>query len=209
MKKILILMLITFKTLAANTGIDPDFLKLKVYKIAISKDIYCNDLKVVVDNSGPGAIYEDFLTSPTIGSGSVNVGTYQCVVIEFEDIIKFASLENSDNGFCNAGVDLTNEICTSATADSIRYIDGSTSTCTNGSQRTSMWLSTGSTNAAQTGSPFLPPIQGDTDRGLQLLSPLVVSEGSIAKFVVNALGKIEDNGSSCEMQAPTFAFENL
>ncbi|OIQ19952.1 MAG: hypothetical protein BM556_05540 [Bacteriovorax sp. MedPE-SWde] len=209
MKKLLIATLITFKTFAADVGLNPDFLNLKVYKVAISQSEYCTNMKTVFSKDALSASYENFLNAPTIGSGTVDLGTYKCIAIEFEDIIQFASLSNSDSGNCSAGVQLDNEICRGTPGDAIKFIDGTSATCSNGAQKTTMWLSTGSTNAAQTGSPFLPPHAGDTNLGIQLLAPLVVSEGSIAKFVVNALGKIEDNGAQCEMMQPVFTFENL
>ena len=194
---------------ALDTGINPAYLELKVYKMAVSSSVYCTDLVTVFENDNP--VYEDFLASPQLGSGSVMNGTYPCIVIEFSDIIKWASEENSDSANCVVGQLETQEICRAGGGDSdFTLIDGTQGTCVDGEQRIAMYLSTASTLInGENGNAFVRPTAADTNKGLPLLNSLIVSGGTAAKFIVDGLGKIEDSSGQCEMMPPAFSFSKI
>lgn len=201
----LALLLISSQAQAATSGIDPNYLKLKIYKVAISTSPLCTNLITVYDNDSPA--YENFLDNPTLGSGAVANGSYECVVIEFSDALKFSPSQTSDNNHCVANVEHTMDIC--GTGTSTKLIDGSTEGCLNSENKVAMYLSTGSTQTAGTSghNAFEPPTSiGDATKGFKLSGSLKVSGAKSAIFVVNGLGKIEESGGQCDMTPPEFSF---
>ena len=210
--KLLALMLfaMTTRSLAADLALDPSYLDLKVYKFAISKSEFCTDLITVFESDNP--VYENVLSNPSLGTGSIEAGTYNCVVIEFLDIIRFASSTNSDSGLCVAGEQHSLQICRADYPESGRLVDGTEFACNDSEQRVAVYLSTGSTGGDNDEPAFLPPTAQNRDRGLKLLAPLIVSNDTIAKFIVDGRGQIEDTtprgwqNPICEMNAPTFSF---
>ncbi|MBI2519003.1 MAG: hypothetical protein HYV97_01240 [Bdellovibrio sp.] len=195
---------------AADLALDPAYLELKVYKFAISKSEFCTDLITVFETNNP--VYEDFLNNPSLGSGSIDVGTYPCVVIEFSDIIRYASTTNSDSGLCVAGEQHSGQICRADWQENGVLIDGTQFACNDNEQKVAVYLSTGSTSGGGNEPAFVPPTAENRARGLKLLAPLIVSNGTIAKFIVDGRGQIEDTtprggqNPICEMNAPTFSF---
>ena len=209
MKSILFFFLLFISRLvvAADSGLSPEYLKLKVYKFAVSKSEYCTDPIVVFETEEADATFEDFLTNPVLGSGTLDNGTYPCVMFEFSDVITYAADQNSDTGNCAAGEEISDEICTADWADLIKLIDGTPSSCVNGEQRVAIYLSTASTNPSDGGgSSFIPPTADNANLGIPLSGGLTVAEGVIAKFVVDAAGLIQDDGGSCWMSRPNFGF---
>lgn len=208
-KLIFIIMTFFFSQIlsAADFGINPEFLKIKVFKFAVSTSPYCTDLITVFEKPDP--VYEDVLTNPHFGSGTLANGVYPCVVIEMSDTVKFASEENSTSGNCIASNEETLEVCTSEFPNTIRLIDGTTGSCFDGEQKIAIYLTT--IKEGDAGGPFLPPVEGNHGRGLLLGAPLVVADGVIAKFIVNGMGKIWDDSFTprCEMNAPNFSFTHI
>jgi hypothetical protein len=212
MKNLFIIMLFLGNmniTKAADSGINPEYLEIKFYKLAVSTSPYCTNLQTIITE--PQGELFDFLSNPVMGSGTVALGTYPCIVIEFSDNIKYAADQNSSSGNCVASAPLAEEIC-GGQPDAIKYIDGTTSTCVDGQeQKIALYLSTASTNTNGNGdSPFLPPSIGNLDRGLNLGGALQIGQGLSAKFIVNALGSIADSNGSCKMtNPPLFSFEKI
>ncbi|HAZ11189.1 MAG: hypothetical protein A2X86_08545 [Bdellovibrionales bacterium GWA2_49_15] len=210
------LALLTFGILtssfAADLGLDPAYLELKVYKFAVSKSEFCTDLVTVFETNNP--IYEDFLSNPSLGNGNIEVGTYPCVVIEFSDVIRYASTTTSDSGICVANEQHSAQICrANNNEEGGILIDGTAFNCEDAEQRIALYLSTGSIGNGGDNQPaFLPPTAQNRARGLTLLSPLVVSKNTVAKFIVDGRGQVEDTTGRgwpnpiCEMSAPTFSF---
>lgn len=194
-----------FNATAATSGINPASLKLKIYKVAVSTDPLCTGLVTIFSNDNP--TYTDFLAAPTLGSGSVPAGTYNCVAIEFASIIKPTPAETSTGtGSCIQGTEFELNV---ANGTNYKLIDGTTGTGGATETRVAMWLSTASTETTGTNghSAFLPPTSvGSATEGFLLSSPLVVSGTSSGTFVVNGNGKIEENGASCEFLPPLFSF---
>lgn len=187
---------------------NPGFLKLKIYKVAISSSPLCTNPITVLSEEGP--TYTDFLTSPSIGSGSVADGNYPCVIIEFSDNIQFTS--STSTGNCATATTYTSDVCGASFGGAFTLLDGTTGTCGATEQRVAMYLSTASTGGSGSANAFLAPTSiGDTARGFNLGAALIVSGSSSAKFIVNASNKIDgaDESGLCAMQAPAFSFSKI
>ncbi len=208
--KVFIVLNVFSKVFAADSGLNPQYLNIKFYKLAVSESQYCTNLQTIIDV--PQGESFDFLSQPMLGTGSVAVGEYPCIVIEFSDYIHFAPDQNSTTGNCAVGVEVSEEIC-QRVEDDIKYIDGTTSSCVDGQeQKIALYLSTASTSNGGDGteSPFTPPTANELNRGLNLGAALNVDQGLSAKFIVNALGKVEDAENRCRFSAPPlFSFEKI
>lgn len=211
MKKIIMAAIITASTLvnAADVGLDPQNLKVKVYKFAVSTSVYCTNPITVFSNANPA--YEDLLNSPTFGTGSIPHGTYKCVMLEISDVIKFSPDQNSDSGGCNLGVESTLEICRADNAETNKNLNGPIVNCINGEEKVVLYLSVGSTNSGDGLTAFQPPTISELGYGQFLGAALKVSQSSSGTLVINGLGEVSDidNGSGgrkCELNAPAFSF---
>lgn len=187
---------------AADTSLDPSSLKLKVYRLAVSTSPLCTDLTVIIDESDPS--YMDVLSNPSFGDGQIANGTYPCVAIEFSDNIKYTPSETSDSGNCINGTESTLDVCSGGTGETL---DGGTVNCTGGEDKVTMFLSTGASASSSSDGFKKPTSVGDTSNGFNLGSALVVSGTTTGTFVVNGTDKIEDDGSICEMNPPSFSFK--
>lgn len=212
---------------AGDIGLSARVLSLKVYKMAVSTSALCTDLITVLDNGNSPVSY-DFLANPSLGDGVLANGTYNCVVIEFSDVLSFTPSTTSTSGSCDASTPRNLDICRSDNAGSSKLIDGSTTTCTGtngvntsvygtaGADRVAMYLSTGVTVGGN--DAFNPPLAlGVNTHGFNLVSPLVITGTSSGKFVVNPTGKVCDSehstcgglGGTCGMDPPVFSFSKL
>lgn len=200
---------------AADTSLSPSYLKLKVHKVAVSTSALCTNLQTVFNETSPTEV--DFLISPTIGSGGLADGTYPCIAIEFDDVIKYAPSTSSTSGHCTSGTAASLDVCRSGSSG--KLIDGTSVTCTSGTEKVTMYLSTASTDTAGSANVFTPPTSSsDSAHGLKLSAALTISGTSSAKFVVNGTGKVCDtadascNGAdstSCQMDPPAFSFVKI
>jgi hypothetical protein len=207
MKKYLIISLLSIACFDTANAADPSYLKLKIYKIAVSTSNLCTNLITIYNNSA--AEYKDVLQGASLGSGAISPGTYPCVVMEMSDNIKYAT--GTTTGTCTADTDYTFDVCGNGTTNSV-LIDGTAVTCNGSVDNTvAIYISTASTWTTGSGEPFTAPtVDGDTDSGVQLGSALVLATGSSrAKFVVNGTGKVDGSGGQCEMQPPAFSFVKL
>jgi hypothetical protein len=209
MKKLFLGMMIAFSSLAnaADTGLDPQYIKIKVYRFAVSTSIYCTNPQVVFTEANPA--YEDVLLGPTLGSGILANGTYKCVMLEISDKIKFAADQNTDSGGCIMGQENEIDVCRQ---ESSKSIEGVVTPCILGEDKVTLYLSTASTNDHNNnnGNAFTSPILGDLNLGLLLDGALTVSASGSGTFVVDGRSQVQDilnNGvRSCELNAPVFKF---
>lgn len=207
MKKFILGSMIAFSTLAnaANSGIDPQYLKIKIYKFAVSTSEYCTNPQVILSNANPE--YEDLLSSPMFGTGSVSNGTYKCVMIEMSDNIKFAPNENTDAGGCIAGQEKTLDLCRGG--ESTKTIAGPTVGCQVGEDRVVLYLSVATIPTVNGYSSWIPPVASELRNGLKLNGALVVNGSSSGTFIIDGRGQVSDlvaNGGTCELDAPVFSF---
>ena len=210
---IILLLISTFFAQAADTGLSPSSMKLAVYKFAVSTSPLCTNPITVIDN-GASPVETEFIGGVNLGSGTIDNGTYPCVIIEFSSNIKFTPSANSTSGNCLTSAEETMDVCRSP--DASLLIDGTTATCTAGADRVAMYLSTASTSTTSADA-FNPPTSGaDAAHGFNLASALSVSGSSTGRFVVSPAEKVCDgdsgscdgggNNGQCRMEPPTFSF---
>ncbi|MCO4754228.1 MAG: hypothetical protein KC478_07085 [Bacteriovoracaceae bacterium] len=214
MKKLLFVSMLATSTVFSATG-DPDSLKIKLYRFAVSDNADCSNPKVVVDRSS-NPQYVSMLDRPEFGSGEVDNGTYPCVMIEMSDQIKF-SPDGNVGTQCDGNVEYTLDVC--GGSGTYQKLDGTTGTCAgdNGADSSGsytetkvvLYLSTNSTSTGGGANAFVPPTTGsDATKGFQLGSPLIVSGTEVGIFDVDGTGKVDgDPGPSyCEFMPPLFSF---
>lgn len=82
-------------------------------------------------------------------------------------------------------------------------IEGSTD-----EQKMAIYISTLSTTSGGDGSnPFEAPTTATTTNGTTLTSPLEVSADTTGTMIMDTSGKVEPNGTECDMQPPKFGFK--
>lgn len=212
---------------AATNEIDPDVVKIKVYKVAFSFSEECTDLQTVFDN-GDSPETKNFLDSPTLGSGSLDDGTYNCVVIEMSDQVTFSPVEDSDtvvdsNPICEDAKEYTIDVCRAdnGDAETTKLIDGTTVNCagdqdTKVNDRIAIYISTLSTTEPlqpgkefnEEANAFIAPTQDSKEDGFKLENALVVSGSSEMSFVADFTGRVaEEGGNTCGVESPNWGFQ--
>jgi hypothetical protein len=218
MKKSLRLMTLCGLFLASNlvANTDPTTAKLNIYGVAVSTNTDCSDA-TVVGYTAAGTLY-DFLASPTLATGTIAAGTYQCVILYMDAKLTFKPLATV--GSCTAAteysINIANGGVTLATATTsgtaLTYgtevaATGTGSTDLVHVDKVLLFLSTASTGDGQTGDAFRRPVTGHLGYGITLASPLVVAAtGGKGTFVVNFDGQVNGSGGTCDLGPPTFAF---
>jgi hypothetical protein len=199
--------------LSANAmALDASSLKLQVYAVMLSTSPQCTSPVTVFSNAAPTEV--DFLAAPTLGSGSPPDGTYQCVIIKMSDLIKFTP--STTAGLCSAGTQYTADVCRSDNGGMTQAPDaiGAPSACSGTdaapvSDAVYLYLTTNAAAGTGGGNTFMPPTGATSTNGLNLTAPLVIAGIAKSKFVVNATGKVGDDGVSCGMNPPVFGFQKL
>lgn len=187
---------------AAFAALDPSEFNIKIYKFAVSANANCSNPITVYENSAP--TLTNFLGSPTIGSGTLEDGTYPCVIFEVSDNMTFKPA--TSEGACIANTTFTMDICRPDSTGLSTLVDGTVTTCTGtstpprvpGDDRIAIYMSTGGTDEAEAFNPGSP---------ITLGAPFVVAGSAVATFVADGTGAVEDQGSDCDMGAPAFSFE--
>lgn len=181
---------------AQDLGLNASSLKLSVYKFSVSTDPQCSNPVTVVDN-GSTPVEVEFIGGVNLGSGTLANGTYPCVIIEFADQIVFTPSANSTSTNCSTTTPSTLDVCRNP--DTSLLADGTTTSCSAGSNRVAMYLSTASTSTGGSDA-FNPPTSGaDAAHGFNLANALVVSGSASGKFIVNPAGKVcDDNDAGCD-----------
>ncbi|HEX4232840.1 MAG TPA: hypothetical protein VH041_00915 [Caldimonas sp.] len=198
--------------LSANAmALDASSLKLQVYSVMLSTSAQCTSPVTVFASATPTEV--DFLAAPMLGSGNPPDGTYQCVIIKMSDLIKFTP--SSAAGLCAAGTQYTADVCRSDNSGMTQAPDavGAPNAC-NGTDAAPvadavyLYLTTNA-SAGSGGNTFMQPTGATSTNGLPLTAPLVIAGTAKSKFVVNATGKVGDDGVSCGMNPPVFGFQKL
>ncbi len=205
MKKILSILALSlslpvFATPTGDKNLNANSLKFKVYRMAVSTSALCTS-PVVVINNGSTAVEVDLKgADPVFGTGFVPNGTYPCIMFEVDDTIKYAG-ENSTSGNCSPTSETSRDLCRLDNNGTTKLIDGSIFNCTNSVDKVVLYLST-NTKSNPMNNSFIPPAGANSDDGIHLASPLVVSNSGSGKLVVNTDGKLCDNendtGSDCD-----------
>ena len=209
---------IGFQANGADVGLSPSSLKLAVYKVSVSTSPLCTNLMTVIDNgSTPSEV--NFVGGVQLGTGTIPIGVYPCIAIEFSDNIKFTPAANSTSGNCLASTEETLDVCRSGNGDTSVLADGTVTTCTNGADRVAMYLSTASSQTTQADAFNPPTTLGDSTKGFNLGNALTVSGAASGKFIANPAGQVCDgndsncegggNPGTCNMGPPAFSFSQL
>ena len=193
-------------------ALDASSLKLQVYAVMLSTSPQCTNPVTVF--SSPTATEVDFLASPTLGSGNPPDATYNCVIIKMSDLIKFTP--SASSGLCMAATQYTADVCRSDNGGTTQAPDavGAPNAC-NGTDAAPvadtvyLYLTTNASAGTGGGSTFMQPTGATSTNGLNLTSPLVIAGTAKSKFIVNATGKVGDDGVSCGMNPPVFGFQKL
>jgi len=197
---------------STNAGaLDASSLKLQVYSVMLSTSPLCTSPVTVF--SSASATEVDFLATPTLGSGNPPDATYHCVIIKMSDLIKFTPKTSA--GLCVAGTQYVADVCRSDNGGTTQAPDpvGAPTACTGTdaapvSDAVYLYLTTNA-SAGTGGNTFMPPTDASSTNGLNLTAPLVIAGTAKSKFIVNATGKVGDDGVSCGMNPPVFGFEKL
>ena len=181
---------------AGNT--DAAMIKVKVYKFAVSLSPACtHPITIFSDSTG---VERDLLASPTFGSGQLAAGTYPCVLIEVSKVIH-------TKGTTACTTEWADVICNNDQLSQL--IDGTAVTCTGDSthdQHVTLFINTLSSSGRIGERALLPPrSEADTESGLKLTSPFIVSSTVSGTLKVNPTHFI--TSTSCSTNAPTFSFE--
>lgn len=194
----------------SQAATDASSLLVKVYGVAVSTSLDCSSPLVIFDSTD--GVEKNFLDKPTLGGGDIADGTYPCVMITMSDTIKFKPSANTGS-YCVAGTEYTIDVCRTDNSGTTNLRTGTTlgasTPCTGTSStpaadKVTMYLRTNSTNASAAFNS--PSSTSDTSVGIALTNAFVVSGTSSGAFVVDARGKVQDEGSACGMDAPTFSF---
>lgn len=200
-----------------GTG-DPDSLEIKLYRFAVSTNSDCSNPQVVIDKTTGSSEpeYVSMLDKPEFGEGSVDNGTYPCVMIEMSDHIKF-SPDGNVGSLCDGNTTYTLDVC--GGGGSYTDLDGNVSTCSgdNGADpsdsrvdtKVVLYLSTASTSTSGSNAFQPPTSDSDASNGFKLASSLVVSGTEVGVFDVDGSGQVEsdDSRTYCEFMPPTFSFD--
>ena len=186
-------------------------LKLQVYAVMLSTSPLCTSPVTVFSSVSPTEV--DFLASPTLGSGNPPDATYHCVIIKMSDLIKFTP--SASAGLCTSGTQYTADVCRADNGGMTKAPDatGAPTVCTGidaapVSDPVYLYLTTNA-SAGTGGNTFMQPTGPASTNGLNLTAPLVIAGAAKSKFIVNATGKVGDDGVSCGMNPPVFGFQKL
>jgi hypothetical protein len=190
-------------------ALDASSLKLQVYSVMLSTSPLCTSPVTVF--SSPTATEVDFLSNPTLGSGNPADGTYNCVVIEMSDLIKFKP--SATSGSCTAGTEYVADVCRTDNGGTTRAPDatGAPTSCTGTdaaphADTVYLYLTTNA-SAGSGGQTFTQPTSVSSTSGLNLTAPLTIAGNAKSKFVVNATGKVSGADVTCGMNPPVFGFK--
>jgi hypothetical protein len=210
---------------ASAVGSDPSIAKVTVFGIAVSKNQDCSGA-VVVGYNPVGTVY-DFLQKPSIVSGDIAAGTYQCVILYMNNLLTFTPLtsETGNAPGCVAATSYSRIICAASgctftktsvdASNNLTYTGTGTPQSANSQaistpEKVPLFLSTGSTGTGN--NAFMQPTGATASvtstNGIHLGAPFVVSAtGGAGTFVVNFNGQVKSQGDgSCDLGPPTFTF---
>jgi hypothetical protein len=192
---------VSASTQAGKGTIDAASIKVTIHKFAVATGKDCKSPTVVF--SSDAGIENDLLANPTYGSGPVDPGTYECVILELSKIIKTSAKTSS--GSCAEGVEFSDVICQDGQASQL--VDGTPVTCSGGDtnpQHVTVYVTTASSGQGGDRSLLPPTSATDTASGLQLTAPLVVTRDTPVTLTVDPRQFLDGSGPVCSTSAPSF-----
>lgn len=190
---------------AAVDGVDPSSLKVKINEFWVSEDPLCTDPVLVYQATAPA--YQEMVNEPVLGSGPVADGVYPCLIMVFNDTIKYTP-ESSITTICDSATEYSGGTChdgeTTLLPDGA---DGTETDCTDGEDKVAYYFSTAVESDIGGGAGFHPPDDPDSPTtGAVLDGALVVNGDTTSTMFVDATNKIWENGPFCEMSEADFGF---
>jgi hypothetical protein len=187
-----------------NNGVDPGYVKIKVYEMRVSPNADCSNPITVFQNAAPA--YQDFAHNPTLGAGAIPNGTYKCVLMKMSDFIHYTPATTNPGWAhsppaCVVGTDKVSDVGHDEDAvdpDGTSHAMGAAGT------ENIVWLYVRQGASSNSGNSFAPT------GGIPLTSPLVVNGDGAHTMVFDFSGRIgeELNNSTwdCGCDAPTLGF---
>jgi hypothetical protein len=205
------LALIPLAQAAANVTVNPSSVQIKVYQVMLSTSADCSSPISVSVNATPA--YQEMTANPTLVSGNVALGTYKCIMMNINSLIKYTPA-TSDGSACVAGTQYQREVCRGGQGFAIPT--GGTGTCpatstSDTANNVPFWVyfsvtGTASSNSQPNGLGMYPNMP------MLLGSPLVVTGSQSITFVMDFDGQItsdQDNNSDpivCDCNPPAMSF---
>lgn len=190
-----------------SLGGDTEQATLKAYEFWIAKNSDCSSaVQVFEDEDGKEV---DMNQGPEIGSGEVETGTYNCVIMVMSDTLKFTPKTTS--GVCTAGEEFSLDVFQSRGEDVADAVlpDGTTVEAEASEQKVAVYISTlsTSTGGGENSNAFAAPTSSAKTNGIKLSSAFEVTANKSGTMVMDTSGTVESNSGDCDMQPPTFGFE--
>jgi hypothetical protein len=205
------LALIPLAPVAAQVTVNPSSVQIKVYQVMISSNADCTNPISVSNITNP--TYQEMTANPTLLSGNVPPGTYKCLIVSSNSLIKYTPAA-SDGAACVAGTQYQREVCRGGQGFAIPT--GGTGTCpatsvSDTANNVPTWTyfsvtGTASSNNQPNGLGNYPSIP------MLLPSPLVITGNQSITFVLDFDGKIQTdsayngNPAVCDCQPPVMSF---
>ena len=211
-----------------NNCVNADKAAWAIDKIHFYTDVYCTEGKQTLTFLGDITPAEsdkvDYAGNPTLGSGSMPLGTYKCLAVRIWDNVTYSPEETTTSGACAAATDYTMDLCGGGTDGEalVSYWNpdtGASANCTIDSSPASEWIwiymSTSSTDEAAddecSNCNNYPPTSDNLTRGITLGGALVISAAKTSTFKTTLTSRIADTtqlgSASCDMLKPAFTFE--
>ncbi len=202
-KGMLALTLVSGSAFAVTGGVSPSYVNVKVYEVRAAQNADCSGGITIYQTGAPA--YQNWSSNPTIGSGALPNGTYNCLMIRMSDQIHYSPSTTDGSwthGVCTVGTDYVLDVAHNDTG-----VDPDGTTHVFGSQGTDntpwLYIRTGGRDS-QDSSAWKPT------EGLALTTPLVVSGDRSQTMVMdftNQVSEVFDGGTwSCGCEAPTMGF---
>ncbi len=193
---------VTHQAWAIAGGVDPRYVNVKVYEVRLSQNANCTGGISVFRNASPS--YQDWVNSPTLGSGAIPNGTYNCVMVKMSDYIHYTPSTTDGSwthGVCTVGTDNVLDVAHDEIAIDP---DGNSQSLGVEGTESIVWLyvRTGATGTGQ--NTWVPT------GGIALTSPLVVNGDGTHTMIFdfsNQVSEVFNNGAwQCGCEAPTMGF---
>jgi hypothetical protein len=180
----------------ALAGVDPLYVRMKIYETRLSKNSDCSNSITIFKTASP--VYQDLLTNPVFGSGVLPMGTYNCIMIRFSDELQFAPVQSTgSNNVCIAGQEVTWDGA-QHDAGPAEDPDGNPITLHDGEDIIWVYFST-------TGNP--DGSQALIRKGLLLTQPLQVNGDTSRTFIWDFHGQVLEKNIlgtwECTVNSPT------
>lgn len=196
---VVVLALVGFSSFAV---VNPSSVKIKVYGVAVSLTADCASPTAIFSSTTGTEV--DFVSALTLGSGNPADGTYNCVMITMSDTIKVTPA--TSEGACVAGTETSGGVCHDENTDLFDGTSSSSVACTDGDDKVTLYLHTGTTRT-DGGTAFQKPTStSDNAHGFALSAPFAVAGTTSGTFIANFTGKVVDGGAECGLNPPVFGF---